>query len=302
MGIIRGGLFTLVTIAFLIAVLIFGVLMTISDSLDYKNVHENVGTFVLDQINNSLEPNGIGASDINTALAEAQPNLEALCQNDSSRYLSSEDGIFPGGEALPVEINLSCASVEKGSDAIISEVVNESIDQLYTKNYDCQLFDCLDNETQAFYFFSQDFKDYVEGKYTLFLIAIIVIFILMFVIAENKSNSFIVAGFLMVLISLPFMKLNSIFGFLDGYLQFIFNIFFNESYITFIRVFIAGIVLLAFGLVLKFTSLGTRLGEYLDKIKHKNDEEKDKKELKQLREEISETKKQKPKSTSKKKS
>jgi len=283
MGLIRGGLFALVTIAFLLALLSFAILMTVSESLEYNQVQDNLGKFLIGEINGSLNLTGV--------FDESKPYLDEYCKNNTDFFLSPSQSIIPIDEKFPVSINLSCGSISSGEEMMLGEIINESFEQLYTEEYECELADCLDDEREAFYFFSEGFKEYVEGKYYSFLIAILVIFILMFLLSETKSNSFIVAGFLAVLISLPFMKFTYLFSFVDGYMRLIFDIFFSKSYFTFIRLFIAGFVLIAFGFALKFTNLGTKLSDWLDRSKKQDDQEKQKEEIKELKSEVSEIKK-----------
>lgn len=264
MGFIRGGLFTILSIIFLIAILSIALLMTVSKSLEYKNLEDNVGEVIVNEIGDQIN--------LSETLNETQAVFNMYCQNQTEVVLESED--------LPIDLNISCESLQQGEDAVINEVVNESIEQIYYDEYDCNVWDCLDNQEQVFFFFSEGFKNYVEAKSTLFLIIIIIVFILMLLLAEHRSNAFIVAGILMIIVALPFMKLSGIFGFVEGALGILFDVFFSKSYSTFIKLFIWGLAFLIIGLAFKFTSLGTKFAELLDKIKLKQGQENKKEESK----------------------
>ncbi len=251
MGLIRGGLFTIVATIFFIGLLTIGLLVTINHSLEYKNVQENLGDALMEQVNEQI--------DLNQTLENISIQAEIYCQDNSEISFNSEE--------LPVEINLSCESIDNGEEEILSELINESIEQIYYQDYDCGLTECIDDEQKVFFFFSQDFKEYVESKFYYVFGILIILFILMLLLAENKSNAFVVTGILMAVVSLPFMKLNSFFGFLDGYLKILFQIFFSKSYSAFIRLFIFGIIFLTLGLIFKFTSLGIKFTEFINKFK-----------------------------------
>lgn len=287
MGVIRGGLFVLASVLFLIAVLILGVLMTVSNSLEKQNVKENIGKIVAEQLSQKIDVNG--------AINQARPYLEMYCQNNSYFYLDASQAGLDMGVSYPLSINISCDKALNGSDVIIGEVVDEGIEQLYNKDYQCTFLNCLESESDAFYFFSLDFKNYLDAKYYFVFIAVIVLFVLMFLFSRSKSNAFLVAGVMTFLVSLLFMKMTSLFGFVEGYAKILLDIFFSESYLTFLRLFIVGIFVLGIGIILKFTSLGAKFARWLDNVKTSDKEDKRDEEIRELKKEVSDMKKKKSK-------
>ena len=92
--------------------------------------------------------------------------------------------------------------------------------------------------------------------------------ILCFVFIENKTSLPILVGGLLIIASLPFVKLNWILEkiavgeFLD-----ILSILFSKSYSVFLIGFVSGIVLILIGFVLKFLNIGFKISKFIEKIK-----------------------------------
>ena len=154
--------------------------------------------------------------------------------------------------------------------AIVDEFVIETVDQLYYKQYECSFSQCLEDKKNALYFVSEDFRDYLSSKVYFMFLALLIMFVLMLLLAEHKANAFIIAGVILIVASLPFLKLESFAASLiGGNFSDFSKVFLSDAYKVFIINLIFGILLLLVGIAIKLTGIGMKISEFFSKKKEK---------------------------------
>ena len=257
MGFIRGGLLVIVCILFFIGLLFGNLLFTIHGSLEYKNVKENLG----DAIKSFVESE-VNSSDL--ALSQNMDEIKLYCQTQQSYIF---DANFSD---MDVKIDISCASVLQGEAAIVDELVVETVDQLYLKDYECAFTQCLEDEKNALYFISEDFRNFLSQIVYIALLVLAILIVLIMLLAEHKSNGLIISGITLILASLPFMKLESIAAnLIGGNFSGFASVFLSDSYKIFIINLALGALFLLVGIIIKMMGIGLKLSEYFNKRKEK---------------------------------
>lgn len=258
MGFIRGGLLVIVSVLFFVGMLIANTVYTVKESIDYENV--KVG---FPEVVNNVLKDEFNTTDFIDA--DSLEEAEIYCSNNS--YFAVEESI----EGLDVGINVSCDSINIGEEAIIDEIVDETLDQVYYKDYNCEWVECLQEESNIFYIVSEDFQNYLTSKFYFVFISLIVLFALIFLLTESKANAFIITGILIIVSSLPFLKIEDLFLSIgSGAFKFV-GLLFSASMGVFFKVLVIGIIILIIGIILKLFNIGFKISEFF------NREDKDKK-------------------------
>ncbi|MBI3623330.1 hypothetical protein HY212_04615 [Candidatus Pacearchaeota archaeon] len=255
MGIIRGGLLVIICVLFFVGLLVGNLLFSVYGSLEHSRVKENLGSaiksFAESEANSSQL---ISEDDIN--------EIKSHCQSHSSYVINSSFS------DLGINVDISCENASKGNEAVVNELVSETVDQLYYKKYNCSPSQCLEDKKTALYFVSEDFRKYLSSKVYLTFIVLLVFFALMLLLAKHKSNAFIIAGAILIAVSLPFMKLESVAASLiGGNFSAFSKVFLSDAYKIFIINLILGILLLIAGIVIKITGIGIKISEHFSKKK-----------------------------------
>lgn len=247
MGFIRGSLLVFVCIILFIVLLIGNTFFVLSSSLTYKNVQKELGPILKDFTESEL-----GAIDADFSLTEkmdeAKLFMEEHCQNESS-YVFAEGGYT---FVLPCDV---LEEIEENPSAMINQGIDNIIEQIYYDTYDCKFWNCFKTTGLPFFLISEKAKNYWQDKFYLALIAFAVLAVLIFLLVESKPNAPLVVGSLIVVSSLPLLKLEKIVGSISGDSALIFvGIFFNKVGTVFWIVFIVGLILILAGIALKILS------------------------------------------------
>ena len=248
MGFIRGSLLVIVCILLFFSLLLSGIFLTLSLSLKYENVQEELGSVLENLTGNQL--NIIGDDfNLEEEMEEAQEFMEEHCQNKSS-YVFSEGGYT---FVIPCDI---LDEIEEDPSAIIEQGIDNIIEQIYYDDYNCDFWNCFEVTELPLFLVSEKAKNYWQDKFYLTLIAFVVLVVLIFFLTENKQNTPIIVGSLLVLSSLPLLGIRKIVGiflgdFGDLGISFL-NIFIGKANSVFWIVFIAGLILIGAGIALKF--------------------------------------------------
>lgn len=250
MGILRGGAITILTVLLFITLFTVGILWAISSSLEYNQLKPSL-------VNISKEV--IQEYSILNVLQQNQQYIQVYCtQNDKISF--NQSGL---------NLNIPCSVALSGTDAIIEYGVIQLVDQLYYKQYDCEFWQCVKEQNPPLVLISEKSYQYWRALSYWSLILAIFLFLLIFLIAKNKSTPFIISGILMIITAIPFKNLNWVFNLLpiDSVAKFL-SMFFAKSYSVFLTMLILGIISLALGLILKFTGIGKKIS-----WNYKNNEE-----------------------------
>lgn len=268
MGLIRGGVLTIVSVLFLLSLLVGGLFLTLNKSLDYNVVQPQLVSIVGDLIENQ--------TDISSGVSNNIYTMTLYCQNNT-------DFVFKNKE-LDYVFVIPCDIVEQGEESIVDFAIEEKIKESYYKDYECGLWDCLSSDKDidsAFILVSQNARDYWKGKFYFMLIISFILVALIFLLAEKKSNGFLVVGILFAVSSIPFIKAEIFLLFLlrtsfsllslsggltEENVERVLSILFTGSFSVFVILFLVGLVIFIVGVLLKFFGIGFKISGFFNKF------------------------------------
>ena len=133
MGMVRGGLLSIVVVFMFLSLLAGGLLLTLSMSLSYANVKPELSSVIKGAIEKELVTQEDRSAMFNS--------IARSCENKSEISLSQQ------GFAL----NIPCNITEQGLDGIIDYSVSSLVDQIYYGSYNCGFWNCLVITGQPFF-------------------------------------------------------------------------------------------------------------------------------------------------------
>ena len=168
MGLIRGGLLTLVSILLFLSLFATNTFLTMSMSLSHDAVKPKLISVVDDILRNQTSM----AEDIDKNLEE----MQIYCRNHSifTRKISEPEFV----------LEIPCDIVANGSEAIITYAINDLVETNYYKNYDCNFWQCEYNP--PFYLFSQKAQNYWKSWLYWSLFASLILIVLAFLLTEKS--------------------------------------------------------------------------------------------------------------------
>lgn len=257
MGIIRGGLLVIVSILLFFAFLIGNSFLTFGLSLSYDNIRPEL----VDLSKNLIEEQ-VG-QDFNEAIGKYQTEFEKYCANNSE-YVFNE-----GGQTFVVP----CDSINQSSEMFIENSLSGLVSNLYYQEYNCDFWDCFEQITPPVFLISKKAKDYWMAKFYLALFFVFILASLMCLLVEKKTNMPIIAGSLLIVSSLPFLKMDDISSFFveESLLRFFVILISKVSTIFWIS-FILGIFVLALGIGCKIFGISLQFSDFLSRRKSKKEE------------------------------
>ena len=259
MGAIRGILLVFVAVFFFLSILTTNLFWIMSSSLNYENVQKESASIAQDFLKDI---------DITNIVKQAYPFISLHCKNNSY-YLFNYQGYA---------LDIPCTIVSQGIDAIIGEGVRDIIYGVYYADYDCSFLDCSNKAQLPLFLISEKAHDFFSDKLYFSLIASVIFFVLIFLLVEKKTNTLILSGSIIIISSLPFLKLEALWPLLPGQLLFKFlKIFFSQSYFVSIKVLIIGVAILLLGIVFDIFKIGFSISNLINKTK---EQKKDKKKSK----------------------
>jgi len=244
MGFIRGGLALIVGILLFISFLVGNSFLTFNLSINPDNIKEGVSSNI-DVIVDSVEKEA--NINLTKEIEDKIPAIESYCENNAEFVFSLEG----------YTIDIPCEVAEEGSNAIVAESAGDVVEGVYYTEYNCDSFwKCALNPKNPFYLFSEQAKQSWKNVFYYSLLISLVLIAVMFVLIENKSSFFITLGFLLIVSSLPFLKIGSFFNVFDNSLVNFVSVLFSKASLVFWIDFVTGLVLIAIGVGLKFFNLG----------------------------------------------
>lgn len=257
MGFIRGGLLVTVSVLLFLVLLIGNVFLVVSNSLEY----ENVKTELVDVAEEMIK----GQESVVSLIDDSYPAMVLYCNENSEFVLNVDeiDSVF----VFPCEV------VGNSSEAVIDYGINNFVDIVYYKEYDCDFMDCFGESEYPFFLVSEKSYDYWNGKFYLSLVISIILMVLILFLVEKKSNMFLITGSLIILSSLIFAKIDWAFSFFNNNYIFSFlNIFLKNSFSVFLKMFILGLIFLVIGIVMKFFGVGFKISKFFEKFQRNKKE------------------------------
>ncbi len=249
MGAIRKGLLVIVSVLIFIGLLLMNCLFIISNSLEYENIQKELTPALTDVADEDMN--------IFENLEDMTPFLIVHCENNSE-FIFSKDG---------QTFNISCESIRNGSDAIMNESASDFVHEIYYKDYDCSFINCFENgDGSPFFLVSKKTYEYSKSKFYFILLICFVLAVILFFLAESKSNFPILLGSLLVVSALPFIKLESVFAyFANKFILELFSFLFTEAFSVSVKILILGGIFIAVGVALKFFKIGFWISEKFSK-------------------------------------
>jgi hypothetical protein len=255
MGAIRGILLVLVAVVLFLSLFVLNLLWALSLSVNYDNIQREPVLIFRDFLNET---------NISLEIQITSPKIQSYCENNS-------DYVFVvGGYTL----DIPCSVALQGGEAILEEGIKDVIHQVYYTHYECDFLDCMQNSTVPLFLVSEKANQFWYGKFYLFLIISLVLSGVIFLLAEKKSNVPIIVGSLLIVSSLPFMKLDSLLGLFSEMAFFrVLNLFFSQSFFVAIRILILGIIFVVIGIILKIFKIGFSISGFISKFKGREKKE-----------------------------
>lgn len=255
MGIIRGGALFILCVLLFFSFLTLNSFYTVSSSLEFNHVEGQLTPLV----QNLTSPQGssllgnlnVTGVNLTKEIQDNMPVIKAYCANYSD-YVFTVQGYT---------VTLPCTQINQGKNVSANSLLNQTVDSfvqsIYYKNYTCGFWDCFGNNKFPFFLVSQKAHDYWKGKFYLSLIASLIILGLMFFVLQKKLNLPIVTGSVLILASLPLIKLSAILSNFLGYpFIILFNIFFSQAQKVFWISVAIGLFLVAGGIALRVVNSG----------------------------------------------
>ncbi|MEJ2267795.1 MAG: hypothetical protein P8X70_01835 [Nanoarchaeota archaeon] len=254
MGFIRGVLIVFVCVTLFSTLLIGNLMWTIDMSLEYKNVKAELGNFMNDLVEQSNIEDSI---DKNIII------MQTYCQSNPEYVLEEDSSGF--------DFNIPCDIISQGSAGIINYIKTDFIEKVYYQEYNCNFWDCFEKTNSPLFLVSEKAKNYWHNKFYFALLISLGLVGLSFLLVDKKSNVFFISGILLLVSSLPFVKLDSLLTFLsDKTLLRLLSIFFTESYTIFVVTLSISVILIGIGILFKFFKIGFKISNIFSKLFKKN--------------------------------
>src|SRR3989344_2868240 len=156
MSFIRGAGIVIIGAILFLGLIFAGLIYTFQNSLEYENLKGEVGNVLLENMASNQQ--------LVQGVDSAIPYLQEYCKTHSSYTFNSE--------LSDLKVDVSCGSIRAGKQAIVDEMVNESLSQVYYQKYDCEFVDCLNQDKPLFLVLKSIFffmEDYLYGVTNIFL-------------------------------------------------------------------------------------------------------------------------------------
>ena len=223
MGILRGGLLVVVSVLLFVVFLAGNVLWTLDKSLDYETIKPELVSAVKEAIG--------GEINVSEVVGDEFGLMEVYCLDNSEYVFSEGDYTF----AIPCEV-----ISEQGPDAVVDFIIEDFVKKIYNGGVEQAKFNFAKLKDSIHLYF-----------YYAFMIAI-ALFVLVFFLAEAKSNAFIISGSLLSISALPFAKIDSFFSFVPFDFVEYFVVFFSKAYSVFLTSLIFGLIILGIVIIISF--------------------------------------------------
>lgn len=236
MGFIRGSLAVFVGILVLVALLVGSVVFTLSWSLNYEDVKQNIGPVV----ESLIQKQGGLVEEIEQQI----PTMLQYCTTNTEYVFAQENYTF----AIP------CTTIAQGSPSVISFAVNSLLEKVYYDTYDCGFWDCFKKGEFPVFLLSQKAKNYWATKFYLVLGIFLVLGVLLFLLMRKKSGFLITLGIMFIVAAIPVKNFDWFFSLFGDNIRAFADVFFSKSSSVFLAMLIVGIALILAGIIWKILS------------------------------------------------
>lgn len=245
MGFFRGGIVFILGVLLFISFLALNSFFILESSLKYDNVKESLYPLVKNLSESGtaglIQEQVLGDFNLTKVARDNVDKIKSYCQNNTE-YLFSYEGYV---------VSIPCYANATDIDVVINETFNDVIYDIYYKKYDCKFWGCFVKTQLPFFLVSQKARDYWKGKFYISLIASLILILLIFLFIEEKRNTPIVVGVLLVLSSISILKLEDVAYFFARSFSALIKIFLSNTQKVFVLSFALGILLILAGIVLR---------------------------------------------------
>lgn len=244
MGFFRGGLVLILGILLFFSFLIMNSFFILSSSLKYDNVKEGLYPIVQNASAGIIPEELLGDFNLTKAANKELPKAKNYCRQNNNSYAFNYEGYA---------INISCQDVLNSNSSVefINETYNDVVYDIYYKEYDCNFWNCFSKTGLPFFLVSEKARDYWKSKLYFSLLASLILITLIFLLVEQKQDTPIIVGVLLVLSAFPLLKLKDLLYFLAGKFSSIINLFLSSTHAVFLFSLILGVFLVGAGIALK---------------------------------------------------
>lgn len=228
MSFIRGAVITLFGFVLAICLVLMNVSITFASSLNYEDLKP--------ALESSAE--GIIGSILNVDSVFGE-NLNNYCNVDSEYIFNY------GNESFTIP----CEVIEKGEDSIFAYIRDNFIEQIYYANYECEFWECVKTSEIPFVLISDKARVYWAGNGFLLAVMSLVLFGLIFLVAEKRPSKFISVGILLAFCSLPFKNMDWILKLVPAQVAPLFSLFSQKAHFVFVIMLIVSVVFILLGIV-----------------------------------------------------
>jgi hypothetical protein len=257
MGLIRSGAVIFFSGLLFLSIFLGNIFLTVSWSLEYQNIQPQLTELTTKTIED------LGVTRIITKNYEI---MQLFCPNQEI-FTLVEEGI---------NLEIPCTIITQGPQQTIEYSIQESIKQIYYKDYPCEFWECVKSTDTLIVLISETAKEYWHEKFYLTIIVSIILFVLLFIFIESKKSALTITGALIIVASIPFRKINWILSLLpEGNFTDLFAIFFTRAYNVFLTTIIIGITIFLIGLAFEFFKIGIKLTNFFRWIFKRDDNKKE---------------------------
>jgi len=244
MGFFRGGLVLILGILLFFSFLIMNSLFILSSSLKYDNVKEGLYPIVQDAGTGIIPEELLGDFNLTKEANKELTKAKNYCRQNNTSYVFNYEGYV---------INISCQDVLNSNNSMefVNETYNDVVYDIYYKEYDCNFWKCFSKTGLPFFLVSEKARDYWKSKLYFSLLASLILIILIFLLVEQKQNTPIIVGVLLVLSAFPLLKLKDLLYFLAGKFSSLINLFLSSTRTVFLFSLILGMFLVGAGIALR---------------------------------------------------
>ncbi len=253
MGMIRGILAVFASILLFLSVIALILCWTLSLSLTYDNVQKESSIIIKDFLNSNLN--------VSSIVNKNYPFISLYCQNHSDfSYVFNTAGYT---------FDIPCSIALQGTNAIINEGIKDIINSVYYAKYNCNFIDCIKNTEAPLFLISEKAHNFWNDKFYLSLAISVILLAIIFLLIEKKTNLPILAGIILVISAILFIKIDAIFSLSTQIIFKFLRIFFSQAFFVSIRMLILGILFIVAGIIFKIFKIGFHISNLISKLRGK---------------------------------
>jgi len=203
--------------------------------------------------------------------------------SNSLEYENIQKNVVPalvGAAINNSSFSVSREMVNNSAEDILEQGISKQLEENYYEKKDCGN-SCFSGKNAVFFLFSNQFKTSLDKYFYYSVLFCILLLILVFFLAENKSNAFLLSGILI------FASGFGVFFLANFVIPFLYNFLFDFTQIGFVIPFhsfiagvssnfiwtiLIGISLILVGVIIKMFSLGFIIEKFFERFKRDKQE------------------------------